>query len=39
MDVVTGREFPFKNPQDDPKEYPKPPAGFKYDISGKLVAK
>lgn len=38
MDVTTGREFPFVNPQDDPHKYPRPPPGFRYDIGGRLVA-
>ncbi len=25
MDINTGREFPFVNPQDDPGHYPQPP--------------
>ncbi len=37
MDIATGREFSFVNPQDDPELYPNPPDGFTYNIDGKLV--
>ena len=37
MDITTGREFPFTNPQDDPGMYPRPPPGFGYDYQGRLV--
>jgi hypothetical protein len=38
MNIATGREFEFKNPQDDPHLYPKPPAGFYYRYDGTLAA-
>lgn len=38
MDITTGREFPFTNPQDDRHLYPTPPSGFSYDIYDHLVA-
>lgn len=38
MDITTGREFPFSNPQDDPHLYPVPPNGFMYNIDGTLTA-
>lgn len=38
MNIETGREFEFVNPQDDPHLYPRPPAGFGYDIGGRLQA-
>lgn len=38
MDITTGREFPFTNPQDDPQLYPEPPPGFWYDLDGRLCA-
>ena len=37
MNIDTGREFNFTNPQDDPDLYPTPPTGFSYDINGKLI--
>lgn len=36
MDITTGREFKFTNPQDDPNLYPKPPKGYEYSIYGDL---
>ena len=36
MNIETGREFSFTNPQDDPHLYPKLPIGFSYDIYGKI---
>jgi len=36
MDITTGREFKFTNPQDDPNLYPEPPKGYEYSIYGKL---
>ena len=38
MNIETGREFKFANPQDDPHLYPSPPTGFGYDINGRLQA-
>lgn len=38
MNVETGREFPFTNPQDDPELYRTPPSGYQYDLEGRLVA-
>lgn len=39
MDIETGREFSWTNPDDDPELYPTPPPGFYYDLEGRLVAK
>lgn len=38
MNIETGREFGFTNPQDDPQLYPRPPSGFRYNIDGTLQA-
>lgn len=38
MNIDTGREFSFTNPQDDPELYPPAPPGFSYDLSGRLMA-
>lgn len=38
MNIDTGREFPFTNPQDDPQLYAPPPPGFSYDLDGRLRA-
>lgn len=38
MNIETGREFSFTNPQDDPDLYPRPPPGFSYDLEGRLRA-
>ena len=38
MNIETGREFSFTNPQDDPHLYPKLPSGFYYDLNGRVVA-
>lgn len=38
MNVSTGREFSYTNPQDDPHLYPAPPSGFQYDCEGRLCA-
>lgn len=37
MDVTTGREFSYVNPQDDPHLYPQPPPGFAYSYKGTLM--
>ena len=37
MNIETGREFSFTNPQDDPELYPPLPPGFRYTIYGKVV--
>lgn len=39
MNIDTGREFPFTNPQDDPECYQPPPSGFDYDYNGRLIAR
>ena len=39
MNINTGREFSWTNPQDDRELYPRPPPGFYYDLSGRLAAK
>ncbi len=36
MNIDTGREFPFQNPQDDPERYPQPPPGYYHDYDGTL---
>ena len=38
MNINTGREFDFTNPQDDPQKYATSPPGFRYDWKGRLVA-
>lgn len=38
MNIETGREFGFTNPQDDPHLYAAPPPGFSYNIDGTLRA-
>lgn len=38
MNIQTGREFTFTNPQDDPHLYANPPAGFSYRYDGTLIA-
>lgn len=38
MNLLTGREFSNINPQDDPEQFPTPPAGFAYDWEGRLIA-
>ena len=37
MNLETGREFGFTNPQDDPHLYATPPPGFSYSYDGTLV--
>lgn len=39
MNLHTGREFDWTNPQDDPHLYPPAPDGFDYDRYGNLVAR
>ncbi len=38
MNIDTGREFDFPNPQDDADMYPTPPLGFRLDYTGNLRA-
>ena len=38
MNIDSGREFSFTNPQDNPELYPTPPKGFGYDLDGHLIA-
>ena len=38
MNINTGREFDFKNPQDDKHLYPELPEGFRYNLDGTLSA-
>lgn len=37
MNIETGREFSFTNPQDDPQLYPQLPHGFRYDVYGNVI--
>jgi len=37
MNIETGREFSFVNPQDDPQCFGKPPPGYRFDLYGRLV--
>jgi hypothetical protein len=37
MDIDTGREFSFHNPQDDHQDYPVLPPGFRYDLYGHII--
>ncbi len=37
MNIDTGREFSFPNPQDDPHLYPQPPLGFNYNYNSHLI--
>lgn len=38
MDITTGREFPYTNPQDDPELYPRLPPGLRYSYDGSIHA-
>lgn len=38
MNIETGREFSWPNPQDDPDMFPPPPAGFAYNAEVVLAA-
>lgn len=37
MNIDTGREFSYVNPQDDRHLYPTPPPGFYYRYDGSIV--
>jgi hypothetical protein len=36
MNINTGREFSFTNPQDDRDSFSTPPQGFRYNYDGHL---